>query len=106
VSHHKPLNERLRRMVMDGLDISSLQGEDVRADLAREYLSTRRFYAKIILIIVSIICTTLVLGFLILGNQVSESTIQGCMNACQASGSYMKSVTAHTCTCEEITQGQ
>lgn len=105
MSNHMPLNQRLRRMVMDGLDITNLQGEEIRADLAREYLATRRFYAKVALIIISIICITITLGFLILGNQVSENTISACRTACQSSGSYMDKVTAHACVCKEVTTG-
>jgi len=104
VSHHRPINERLQRMVMDGLDISTLQGEDVRADLAKEYLATRRFYAKTAIIVTLLICITLTLAFVIFGNQVSPSTIEACRVACQSSGSIMQEATSESCMCLSVPQ--
>ena len=104
MSHHKPINERLRRMVMDGLDISTLQGEDVRADLAKEYLATRRFDAKAAIIITLLVCITLTLAFVIFGNQVNPSTIEACRVACQSSGSIMQEATPQSCTCLSVPQ--
>lgn len=96
--HHGTV-ERLKRMVMDGLDISTIQDEAKKADLAKEYLATRRFYAKAAIIIVSVICITLLISFIIFGNQVSSQTIDACRSACQSEGSMVDRVSAYTCTC-------
>ena len=101
MSNHKSINERLRRMVMDGLDISTIQDDSEKAELAKEFLSTRRFYAKAAIIITSIICATLVLAFIIFGFQAKEGTISACREACQTANSIMLEATAHKCTCAE-----
>ena len=99
--NHKPIKERLQRMVMDGLDISTIQDDSEKAELAKEFLATRRFYAKAAIIIVSLICITLTLGFMIFGYQVKSEVISSCQAACQTTNSIMKEATAHECICIE-----
>ena len=89
---------------MDGLDVSTLQDESVKLDLAKEYLATRRFYAKTAIIITTLVCITLTLAFLIFGNQVSSSTIEACRVACQSNGSIMQEATSEKCTCLSVPQ--
>jgi hypothetical protein len=86
-------------MVLDGLNISTIQADETKAELAKEYLANRRFYAKTAIIITSLVCITLTLAFLIFGNQVGETTIQACESACQSNGSIMQEATAYRCTC-------
>jgi len=97
---------KARKMLaaMDGLDVSTLQDEAVRSDLAKEYLATRRFYAKTAIIITTLVCITLTLAFLIFGNQVKPSTIEACRVACQSSGSIMQEATSQKCTCLNVQQ--
>jgi len=102
VSDHRPINKRLRRMVMDGLDVSTIQDEPIRADLAKEYLATRRFYAKSAIIVTLLICFTLVLAILIFGYQVQVDIISACQEACAASGSLVSEVTSQRCVCEPL----
>ena len=99
MSEHKSTPHRLRRMIMDGLNISTIQNDDTKAELAKEYLANRRFYAKTAIIITSLVCITLTLAFIIFGNQVGEATIRACESACQSSGSIMQEATAYRCTC-------
>lgn len=100
MSHHRPVHERLRRMVMDGLDITTLQGEDVRADLVREYLATRRFYAKIALAIIAIICLVITIHSIIHANKIEQEVISECSAACASVGSPTVRVTAFSCICD------
>ena len=104
MSEYKNINQRVQRMAMDGLDISSIQDDAAKADLAREFLATRRFYAKAAIIITLVICITLTLGFLIFGNQVDSETIDSCKSACQSSGTMMDEVTPYRCVCVETNQ--
>ena len=101
MSNHMPIGDRVRRMVMDGLDISTIQDDGQKAELAKEYLATRRFYAKAAIIIVSLICITLVLAFVIFGYQVKSEVISSCQTACQTTNSIMKEANAHECICIE-----
>ena len=86
---------------MDGLDISTIQDDSEKVELAKEFLATRRFYAKTAIIIVSIVCVTLVLAFVIFGYQVEEEVILACESACQTTNSIMQEATAHKCICVE-----
>jgi len=116
MANHPPLDrERLKHYskgtgkwmdnLDDNLDLSNIQEDGVKADLVKEYLETRRYYARTALIIIALVCITITLAFLIFGNQVSGATIEACRSACQADGSFVREVTPYKCTCIGTAQG-
>ena len=100
MSHHRPISERLRRMVMDGLDITTLESEDIRAPGLHEYLLTRRFYAKVILAIVIFICLSITVYSIIYANKIDQEVISECSAACASANSSVIKVTAFSCVCD------
>ena len=84
---------------MDGLDITNLESEDIRADLVREYLAARRFYAKVVLAIVVFACLSITIYSIIYANKIEQEVISACSSACSSVNSSVVRVTAFSCIC-------